>query len=85
MIIITGVVQAFRALVFARAGENAKAISEVERPLTTRFAVDYAAVSSQARLASECVDDLLRLLIAESLECTMLRSDPHLPHPVVVF
>jgi hypothetical protein len=49
--IITGVVQAFRALVFARAGDNAKAISEVERPLTNRFAVDYAAVSSQARFA----------------------------------
>jgi hypothetical protein len=78
MIIITGVVQAFRALVFARTGENAKAISEVERLLTTRFAVDSAAVSSQARLASECVVDQLRLIIPGSLECTMLRSDPHL-------
>lgn len=36
------VVQAFQALVFARTGETDKAVSEVERLLTTRFAVDYA-------------------------------------------
>jgi serine/threonine-protein kinase len=36
------VVQAFQALVFARTGETDKAISAVERLLTTPFAVDYA-------------------------------------------
>jgi TolB-like protein/Tfp pilus assembly protein PilF len=36
------VVQAFQALVFARTGETDKAVSEVERLLTTPFAVDYA-------------------------------------------
>ncbi len=36
------VVQAFQALVFAHTGETDKAISEVERLLTTPFAVDYA-------------------------------------------
>jgi TolB-like protein/Flp pilus assembly protein TadD len=36
------VVQAFQTLVFARTGETDKAISEVERLLTTPFAVDYA-------------------------------------------
>jgi hypothetical protein len=34
-------VQAFQALVLARTGETDKAISEVERLLTTRFAMDY--------------------------------------------
>ena len=36
------VVQAFQALVLARTGETDKAISDVERLLTTPFAVDYA-------------------------------------------
>ena len=36
------VVQAFQALIFARTGETDKAVSEVERLLTTPFAVDYA-------------------------------------------
>jgi len=36
------VVEAFQALVFARTGETDKAISELERLLTTPFAVDYA-------------------------------------------
>ena len=36
------VVQAFQALVFARTGETDKAIFELERLLTTPFAVDYA-------------------------------------------
>ena len=36
------VVRAFQALVFARTGETDKAISEVERLLTTPFTVDYA-------------------------------------------
>jgi TolB-like protein/class 3 adenylate cyclase/Flp pilus assembly protein TadD len=36
------VVQAFQALVFARTGETDKAISAIERLLTTPFAVDYA-------------------------------------------
>jgi tetratricopeptide (TPR) repeat protein len=36
------VVEAFRALVFARTGETDKAVSEIERLLTTPFAVDYA-------------------------------------------
>jgi TolB-like protein/Tfp pilus assembly protein PilF len=36
------VVQAFQALVFARTGETDKTVSEVERLLTTPFAVDYA-------------------------------------------
>jgi tetratricopeptide (TPR) repeat protein len=36
------VVQDFQALVFARIGENDKAISSIERLLTTPFAVDYA-------------------------------------------
>jgi len=36
------VVQGFQALVFARTGETDKAISELERLLTTPFAVDYA-------------------------------------------
>ncbi len=34
-------VQAFRALVLARSGETDKAVTEVERLLTTPFAVDY--------------------------------------------
>ena len=37
-----GVAQAFQALVFARTGETDRAISEIERLLTTPFAVDYA-------------------------------------------
>jgi hypothetical protein len=36
------IVQAFQALVFARTGETDKAISAVERLLTTPFAVEYA-------------------------------------------
>jgi len=36
------IVQAFQALVFARTGETDKAVSAVERLLTTPFAVDYA-------------------------------------------
>jgi TolB-like protein/Tfp pilus assembly protein PilF len=35
-------VQAFQALIFARTGETDRAISEIERLLTTPFAVDYA-------------------------------------------
>ena len=34
--------QAFQALIFARTGETDRAISEIERLLTTPFAVDYA-------------------------------------------
>src|SRR6266404_3909357 len=37
-----GVAQAFQALIFARTGETDRAISEIERLLTTPFAVDYA-------------------------------------------
>jgi serine/threonine-protein kinase len=36
------VAQAFQALIFARTGETDRAISEIERLLTTPFAVDYA-------------------------------------------
>jgi tetratricopeptide (TPR) repeat protein len=36
------VAQAFQALTFARTGETDKAVSELERLLTTPFAVDYA-------------------------------------------
>jgi TolB-like protein/class 3 adenylate cyclase/Tfp pilus assembly protein PilF len=36
------VVQGFQALVFARTGETDKAVSAIERLLTTPFAVDYA-------------------------------------------
>jgi hypothetical protein len=36
------VVQGFQALVFARTGETNKVISEIERLLTTPFAVDFA-------------------------------------------
>jgi TolB-like protein/class 3 adenylate cyclase/Tfp pilus assembly protein PilF len=36
------VAQAFQALIFARTGETDNAISEIERLLTTPFAVDYA-------------------------------------------
>jgi len=36
------IVQAFQALVFARTGETDKAMSTVERLLTTPFAVDYS-------------------------------------------
>ncbi len=32
----------FQALIFARTGETDRAISEIERLLTTPFAVDYA-------------------------------------------
>jgi len=35
-------VQAFQALGFARTGETDKAVSAIERLLTTPFAVDYA-------------------------------------------
>src|SRR2546421_900692 len=41
-IIEGSIVQAFQALVFARTGEINKAISQVERLLTTPFAVDYS-------------------------------------------
>ena len=41
-IIEGAIVQAFQALVFARTGEIDKAISQVERLLTTPFAVDYS-------------------------------------------
>jgi TolB-like protein/Tfp pilus assembly protein PilF len=41
-IIEGSIVQAFQALVFARTGEIDKAISQVERLLTTPFAVDYS-------------------------------------------
>ena len=37
-----GAVQAFQALIFARTGEIDRAVSEIERLLTTPFAVDYA-------------------------------------------
>ena len=36
------IAQAFQALIFARTGETDKAISEIQRLLTTPFAVDYA-------------------------------------------
>lgn len=36
-----GAVQAFQALIFARTGEIDRAVSEIERLLTTPFAVDY--------------------------------------------
>ncbi|HYY13719.1 MAG TPA: tetratricopeptide repeat protein [Chthoniobacterales bacterium] len=36
------IVEAFQTLVFARTGETDKAVSEVERLLTTPFSVDYA-------------------------------------------
>ena len=36
------IAQAFQALIFARTGETDKAISEIERLLTTPFALDYA-------------------------------------------
>jgi hypothetical protein len=36
------VAQDFQALIFARTGETDKAISAIERLLTTPFAVDYA-------------------------------------------
>ena len=36
------IAQVFQALIFARTGENDRAISEIERLLTTPFAVDYA-------------------------------------------
>ncbi|MEY2556399.1 MAG: eukaryotic-like serine/threonine-protein kinase, partial [Verrucomicrobiota bacterium] len=41
-VIVGAQMQAFQALVFARTGETDKAITEVERLLTTPFAVDYA-------------------------------------------
>jgi TolB-like protein len=37
-----GIAQGFQALVFARTGETDKAISAIERSLTTPFAVDYS-------------------------------------------
>jgi hypothetical protein len=37
-----GAVQAFQALIFARAGDIDRALSEIECLLTTPFAVDYA-------------------------------------------
>jgi hypothetical protein len=36
------VAQAFQALIFTRTGETDRAISEIQRLLTTPFAVDYA-------------------------------------------
>ena len=58
------VAQAFQALIFARTGETDRAIPEVERLLTTPFAVDYA---------DECISlsDLLT-----RWEWDPLRNDP---------
>jgi TolB-like protein/class 3 adenylate cyclase/Tfp pilus assembly protein PilF len=58
------VVQAFQALIFARTGETDRAISEIERLLTTPFAVDYA-------------DDSITLSdLRTRWEWDLLRKDP---------
>ncbi len=58
------VAQAFQALIFARTGETDKAVSELERLLTTPFAVDYS-------------DDSITLSdLRTRWEWDPLRSDP---------